>query len=80
MAYWNLHERRLTVNDQGEWTVNGLPLKFFHFSGFDRTCLTTKVKCLDAAALAIARYYGDLLERAGEEQFCYATVWMGLLR
>jgi hypothetical protein len=69
VAYWNLHERRLTVDDQGEWTVNGLPLKFFHFSGFDRTRLTTKMKCLDAAALAIARYYGDLLEQAGEEQF-----------
>jgi hypothetical protein len=69
VAYWNLHERRLTVDDQGEWTVNGLPLKFFHFSGFDRTRLTTKMKRLDAAALAIARYYGDLLEQAGEEQF-----------
>ncbi len=69
VAYWNLHERKLAVDDQGEWTVNDQPVKFFHFSGFDRTCLTTKVTCLDAAGLAIAHYYGDLLEQAGEKHF-----------
>src|SRR5262249_19566582 len=42
VAYWNLHERELKFNDKGAWTVNHQPLKFFHFSGFDRTCLTTK--------------------------------------
>ena len=29
MAYWNLHERRL----DGGLMVNGVPLRFFHFSG-----------------------------------------------
>lgn len=69
VAYWNLHERKLTVDSQGEWAVNDQPVKFFHFSGFDRTCLTTKVKCLDAVAIVLARYYGDLLEQAGDEKF-----------
>jgi len=32
-AYWNLHERAICVQD--EITVNGSPLYFFHFSGFD---------------------------------------------
>jgi len=32
VAYWNLSQRRLgRTSDQ--WTVNGLPLRFFHFSG-----------------------------------------------
>jgi hypothetical protein len=34
MAYWNLHERRLTRREEG-WIVNeSHPLEFFHFSGF----------------------------------------------
>lgn len=34
VAYWNLHERAL-ANGDGRVTVNGRPLAFFHFSGFD---------------------------------------------
>jgi len=35
MAYWNLHERKLSPGDRGEYRVNGEPLRFYHFSGFD---------------------------------------------
>ncbi len=34
VAYWNLPERELSVQD-GRYFVNGMPLVFFHFSGFD---------------------------------------------
>lgn len=34
LAYWNLHERRLEHVD-GRYLVDGRPLAFFHFSGFD---------------------------------------------
>ena len=34
VAYWNLHGRHLTFDD-GRYLVDGLPLTFFHFSGFD---------------------------------------------
>jgi glycosyltransferase involved in cell wall biosynthesis len=35
MAYWNLHERTLSRDAEGNWLANGQPLRFFHFSGFD---------------------------------------------
>jgi len=34
VAYWNLHGRRVT-SEGGKLLVNGSPLHFFHFSGFD---------------------------------------------
>ena len=34
VAYWNLAQRQLGHTADG-WTVDGAPLKFFHFSGFN---------------------------------------------
>jgi glycosyltransferase involved in cell wall biosynthesis/SAM-dependent methyltransferase len=34
LAYWNLHSHRLRYTDGG-YEVDGMPLAFFHFSGFD---------------------------------------------
>jgi glycosyltransferase involved in cell wall biosynthesis len=34
VAYWNLHERSLR-RAEGRYEVDGGPLRFFHFSGFD---------------------------------------------
>jgi glycosyltransferase involved in cell wall biosynthesis len=34
VAYWNLQDRELAVGADG-YTVNGRPLAFFHYSGFD---------------------------------------------
>src|SRR5258708_40264165 len=34
VAYWNLlHRRVYRDRDSGEWRVNAVPLRFFHFSG-----------------------------------------------
>lgn len=35
VAPWNLSQRHITQNDKGELFVNGYPLRFFHFTGFD---------------------------------------------
>jgi glycosyltransferase involved in cell wall biosynthesis len=34
VAYWNLHERRVT-SELGRFYARNVPLRFFHFSGFD---------------------------------------------
>ena len=35
VAYWNIHERPLTVDASGVVHAAGAPIRFFHFSGFD---------------------------------------------
>ena len=35
VAYWNLPARRFEIADEGDYRVDGEPLRFFHFSGFD---------------------------------------------
>jgi len=35
VAYWNLEQRQLTQTAAG-WSIDGKPLRFFHFSGIDR--------------------------------------------
>jgi hypothetical protein len=69
VAYWNLQERKLTLDDGQMWRVNGEALKFFHFSGFDRNKLTIKAVCNDIAALRLAREYGELLDQAKDLGF-----------
>lgn len=34
-AYWNLFQRHLEGNDEAGWLMDGEPLIFFHFSGYD---------------------------------------------
>jgi len=74
VAYWNLHERDLArVADT--WCVNGAPLTFFHFSGFDarKPYLLSKHQGIQPrillserrAVAEICREYQEDLERAG---------------
>jgi glycosyltransferase involved in cell wall biosynthesis len=35
VAYWNLDHRHLSINEFAEYLVDGVPLAFFHFSGYD---------------------------------------------
>jgi len=68
-AHWNLHERQLQSSGAEQWTVNGTPLKFFHFSAFDPERLSRNLECTDCNALILARHYSNLLKNAGQDYF-----------
>jgi hypothetical protein len=73
LAYWNLEGRALARTPAG-WTVDGQPLTFFHFSGFDpRRPLTlskhqNRVKAEAGSPLAaLLADYAEAMLRNGHE-------------
>jgi len=73
VAYWNLHERKVSVGETV--TVNGQPLHFFHFSGFDATRPSIVSKHQDRFQMSdigdtrkLYEKYRDLLIENGWEQ------------
>ncbi len=87
VAYWNLHERVVTQDANGTWLVNGAPLRFFHFSGFDpdRPHLLskhqTRTRLSDHPELAkLCEEFADEVRaqrRAGEGDAAYAWERLG---
>jgi glycosyltransferase involved in cell wall biosynthesis/SAM-dependent methyltransferase len=78
LAYWNLATRKVECEGDG-YTVNGAPLRLFHFSGFDprHPHLLSKhqnrIRLADEPALAeLCASYADALWKAGHEQ---ASPW-----
>jgi hypothetical protein len=92
VAFWNLHERDLQPAGDG-WTVNGRPLRHFHFSGFaadDPATLTRhamplphRVTLADCPAAApLLRAYAQALIAHGHRQlrtctYAFATTVAG---
>jgi glycosyltransferase involved in cell wall biosynthesis len=74
MAYWNLPHRSLEEGDGG-WRVNGEPLRFFHFSGYDprRPEIVSKYQnrytLADRPDIApLFRLYGEHIAAEGQER------------
>lgn len=74
IAYWNLATRKLEIDGDG-YRVDGEPLHFFHFSGFDPRHPRELSKHqnrievgADPALIRICREYADELLAAGFEQ------------
>jgi len=92
VAYWNLHARQFTA-DGSNYLVDGAPLRFFHFSGFDvrRPYLLSKhqggrpriLLSEHPAVERICREYLASLEEAGlepksHEPYGWSTAASGL--
>lgn len=75
VAYWNLAQRTVTRRDDG-YAVNGQPLRFFHFSGYDprltemvsRHHHSLRLSEVGAASDVIEAYGSELLA-AGHDTF-----------
>ena len=77
VAYWNIHERSLTKENDAI-CVNGEPLKFFHYSGFDPATpwlltkhagANTRVEInTDSILQSLVTNYSALLKAAGHAE------------
>lgn len=83
VAYWNL-EQRTVVTERGTTTVNGQPLRFFHFSGLDpaQPDVVSKHGMLPLAEVGDARKliedYGVAVRAAGYASFRKAPYAFGV--
>jgi glycosyltransferase involved in cell wall biosynthesis/SAM-dependent methyltransferase len=90
VAYWNLPSREISRDADGAWLAAGVPLRLFHFSGFDRTRPSVLSRHQNRIALAdhpdLARlcdlYANELLLQGAEDTrdwpYTYATTASGM--
>jgi glycosyltransferase involved in cell wall biosynthesis/SAM-dependent methyltransferase len=64
VAYWNLGSRRVELED-GRYTVNGAPLRFMHYSGFDPDHPLRLSRHQTRERLVALPLVADLFERYG---------------
>jgi hypothetical protein len=62
VAYWNMHHREISWRGE-HFLVNGRPLAFFHFSGFDPTKPQVFSKHQDRTKVVAGTALADLLNR-----------------
>lgn len=71
VASWNLSTREVTLSGDGVILVNGSPLKFFHFTGYDSGAgrvMTTKYAGDNTLVHEIWTWYRLQLEKYGQKE------------
>lgn len=72
VATWNLKQRKVECNAEGKLFVEGQPMRFYHFSGFDNGWFDQALKLYGADNEGIARltqWYRAEMEAEGQSQF-----------
>jgi hypothetical protein len=72
VATWNLATRKITGNKDSGWFVNGKPLRFYHFTGFDsgahRAVLAQHAKPGDSV-WDLSLMYEEMMYNNGQEKY-----------
>lgn len=76
VAYWNLMHRTIGIDKGGDYQVNGEPLFFFHYSGYDKRNPYIskhqdrfKISDLNAATQKLFELYSQRIDACGREKF-----------
>lgn len=86
MGPWNFGERVLALTDSGEYTVNGKPLRLFHFSGFFTNYFKKRLDKADPSQRKliekVSNEYRQELIKVGQDKFkripwSYERFWGG---
>ena len=71
VATWNLTNRKLTMDGSGRLLVNGMPLRFYHFTGYDSGAGATMLRKYggdDRLLCEVWDWYARELERKGQQE------------
>jgi len=72
---WNLSNRNVSISADGTFFVNGYPLRFFHFSGFDNRGhhnelrKSLKYNPNNQQVIKISKWYEEQLANEGQDYF-----------
>ncbi|WP_370558362.1 hypothetical protein [Edwardsiella tarda] len=81
MATWNLTTREFTVDEQGNYFVDGEPLGFYHFTGFDsgaHRIMATKNAGENSDVHKLINWYDDQTKNLAQDPLAKVSWAYGL--
>jgi hypothetical protein len=72
VATWNINYREVKQTGDWDFTVNDIPLKFYHFSGFDsgaQECMLKKYGRGNVALWNLRNWYLKRMDEEGQKEF-----------